>query len=353
MTNSLELLAKIAAMKADNPSPPSKMEFNNVLSAKQLTPTNTNRSNTTTTNVKVEISDDEESHVSSITSDSTNSKEDESTATAPTKSDSMSSDKESKTKSEPPAKPTKQKAQTPVILPPYPPMHSYHHHPYYPYHYPMHPYGFAPPPPYGYGSHPVYHPHHQAKPHTAATHPKPAKAKKAKPVVAKPTRRAKWTEQEDVKLRSLVQELGASKWSRIALSFPHRNAKQCRARWVDEINPTIVKGDWTPSDDQAIFLGVVHVGTRWASIAKTLKGRYVFFFECGMFQTSRLLWYCRDWELCLFTFHAYLLTVGIVCFFPLFLFIHEKQNGQFHQEPMAFQHQDTRGALSRVRRAGV
>jgi hypothetical protein len=42
--------------------------------------------------------------------------------------------------------------------------------------------------------------------------------------------RGRWTDDEDVLVRALVTQHGASSWSTIALQVPGRSGKQCRER---------------------------------------------------------------------------------------------------------------------------
>lgn len=53
-----------------------------------------------------------------------------------------------------------------------------------------------------------------------------------------------WTQEEDEKLKQLVDEYGARNWKRIAGFFEERTDVQCLHRWQKVLNPKLIKGPW-------------------------------------------------------------------------------------------------------------
>ncbi|XP_028773036.1 transcription factor MYB3R-3 [Neltuma alba] len=91
-----------------------------------------------------------------------------------------------------------------------------------------------------------------------------------------PIRRAKggWTAQEDETLRNAVAAFKGKSWKKIAESFPDRSEVQCLHRWQKVLNPELVKGPWTPEEDDKIVELVSKYGpAKWSMIAKSLPGR--------------------------------------------------------------------------------
>ena len=62
-----------------------------------------------------------------------------------------------------------------------------------------------------------------------------------------------WTPEEDAKVVQLVNEYGPKKWSLIAANLPGRIGKQCRERWHNHLNPHIRKDPWSEQEDRTIL----------------------------------------------------------------------------------------------------
>ena len=87
-------------------------------------------------------------------------------------------------------------------------------------------------------------------------------------------RRGKWTPEENERLAKAVEEFGAGNWVRISKKVRTRSPGQCRKRWIERLDPSIIKGSWTPEEDQTIRDFVAENGpTKWSKLAKTLPGR--------------------------------------------------------------------------------
>lgn len=82
-----------------------------------------------------------------------------------------------------------------------------------------------------------------------------------------------WTPEEDDLLRQCISKIGARNWSVIAKSIPGRTGKSCRLRWLNQLNPSVKKGPFTPEEDATILAAHAIYGNKWASIAKLLSGR--------------------------------------------------------------------------------
>uniref|UniRef100_A0A671QDN5 V-myb avian myeloblastosis viral oncogene homolog-like 2a n=1 Tax=Sinocyclocheilus anshuiensis TaxID=1608454 RepID=A0A671QDN5_9TELE len=82
-----------------------------------------------------------------------------------------------------------------------------------------------------------------------------------------------WTKEEDEKLIQLVTLYGDKKWSTIAKHLKGRRGKQCRERWHNHLDPSVIKTPWTEEEDLMIIKCHCVLGSRWAQIAKFLPGR--------------------------------------------------------------------------------
>uniref|UniRef100_UPI0037E87B18 v-myb avian myeloblastosis viral oncogene homolog-like 2b n=1 Tax=Semicossyphus pulcher TaxID=241346 RepID=UPI0037E87B18 len=86
--------------------------------------------------------------------------------------------------------------------------------------------------------------------------------------------KVKWTQDEDDKLKTLVQKLGPNDWKYIASYIPSHSEHQCQHRWFKVLDPELVKGPWTKEEDEKVIELVNLYGNKqWAMVAKHLKGR--------------------------------------------------------------------------------
>jgi len=82
-----------------------------------------------------------------------------------------------------------------------------------------------------------------------------------------------WTPEEDQKLIAWVESEGPNKWAQAANYIVGRSGKQCRERWFNNLNPDVKKGEWTKEEDELIFGLYKKHGSSWSRIAKLVPGR--------------------------------------------------------------------------------
>lgn len=87
-----------------------------------------------------------------------------------------------------------------------------------------------------------------------------------------------WTEEEDQRLRDLVaqqqQNRKSISWSAVAKEYgSSRTSKQLRERWLNILDPTVKRGDWTEEETALVIRLQKELGNSWAKIAAELPGR--------------------------------------------------------------------------------
>lgn len=87
-------------------------------------------------------------------------------------------------------------------------------------------------------------------------------------------KKRKFTQEEDEKLRELVQDHGQKQWDVIARNFTDRTARQCRDRWKHYLSPSVTpKKDWTITEDRLLLQCTQKYGAQWAALVKFFPGR--------------------------------------------------------------------------------
>jgi hypothetical protein len=85
--------------------------------------------------------------------------------------------------------------------------------------------------------------------------------------------RHKFTPDEDLQLRSLVERFGTKNWEEIARMIPARSARQCRDRYKNYLTDTVIPTPWTPEEDKLLIEKFHQIGPKWVEIGKLLSGR--------------------------------------------------------------------------------
>jgi hypothetical protein len=94
-----------------------------------------------------------------------------------------------------------------------------------------------------------------------------------------PGRTGTWTAGEDSKLKDAVQTQGGKNWGAITALVPGRTIIQCQHRWHGALDPSIDRanrrmGKWSEDEDRKLKnLVQMHGGKDWAAIAALVPGR--------------------------------------------------------------------------------
>jgi hypothetical protein len=83
----------------------------------------------------------------------------------------------------------------------------------------------------------------------------------------------KFDAHEDLLLLEAVNRLGTSDWCAISAAVPGRNARQCRERWTNYVNPALVSGTWTEADDELLMRKYNELGAKWHVITSFFDRR--------------------------------------------------------------------------------
>mmetsp|Transcript_20894 Transcript_20894/g.26437 ORF Transcript_20894/g.26437 Transcript_20894/m.26437 type:complete len:339 (+) Transcript_20894:325-1341(+) len=82
-----------------------------------------------------------------------------------------------------------------------------------------------------------------------------------------------WSPEEDELVKQLVEKYGPRSWSVIAKHLKGRIGKQCRERWHNHLDPTINREPWTEEEDDLLIEKHEELGNKWAEISKYFNGR--------------------------------------------------------------------------------
>ena len=85
-----------------------------------------------------------------------------------------------------------------------------------------------------------------------------------------------WSEEENRRLRWLVDEEGSKDWVRVAERMEGRTDQQCMHRYLKVLKPLelsqLAKGVWTVAADLRLRLAVLAYGLRWSEVARLVGG---------------------------------------------------------------------------------
>ena len=84
--------------------------------------------------------------------------------------------------------------------------------------------------------------------------------------------KCKFTQEEDDKLLSLVQQHGYN-WQKISSEMGNRNIRQCKERYENYLSPNVNRSQFTEEEDRLLLEKYRILGPRWVSIAKLFNGR--------------------------------------------------------------------------------
>jgi myb proto-oncogene protein len=80
----------------------------------------------------------------------------------------------------------------------------------------------------------------------------------------------RWTEEEDFKIRKMVNDSKRKNWKELCLKLNNKSVDDCLARYKSIF---FKKGRWTKDEDEQVMLYYNLVGKNWGLISKILKKR--------------------------------------------------------------------------------
>lgn len=92
---------------------------------------------------------------------------------------------------------------------------------------------------------------------------------------------------DDLRLKAVVNHLGTLDWNRVAQEVGGFTGRQCRERWNNYVNPSLIQGSWTPEEDQLLLNSLQQFGSKWDVLDKCLPTRSRNSIKNRHFQLSR------------------------------------------------------------------
>src|ERR1700722_9917488 len=79
-----------------------------------------------------------------------------------------------------------------------------------------------------------------------------------------------WKNTEDEILKAAVMKYGFNQWARISSLLVRKSAKQCKARWLEWLDPNIKKTEWSREEEERLLHLAKVMPTQWRTIAPML-----------------------------------------------------------------------------------
>jgi len=76
-----------------------------------------------------------------------------------------------------------------------------------------------------------------------------------------------WTNIEDEVLKASVSKYGLNQWARVSSLLARKTPKQCKARWVEWLDPSIRKIEWSKEEDEKLLHLAKLMPTQWRTVA--------------------------------------------------------------------------------------
>lgn len=83
-------------------------------------------------------------------------------------------------------------------------------------------------------------------------------------------RKTQWTNAEDEVLKAAVMKYGTNEWGRIGSLMSRKSAQQCKARWVEWLDPRVCKDEWSLEEDQRLLRLVKVFPSQWGTISDSI-----------------------------------------------------------------------------------
>jgi len=76
-----------------------------------------------------------------------------------------------------------------------------------------------------------------------------------------------WKNTEDEILKAAVMKYGKNQWARISSLLTRKSAKQCKARWLEWLDPSIKKTEWSREEEEKLLHLAKIMPNQWRTIA--------------------------------------------------------------------------------------